>query len=53
MEFGKIDEIKAGASEGERLNEKLFSLMSKNCGHKDTYFLDELKLQPGLDTIPL
>jgi ATP-dependent Clp endopeptidase proteolytic subunit ClpP len=43
MEFGKIDEIKAGASEGERLNEKLFSLMSRNCGHKDTYFLDELK----------
>jgi ATP-dependent Clp protease protease subunit len=43
MEFGKIDEIKAGANEAERLNEKLFALMSKNCGHKDSYFLDELK----------
>lgn len=47
--FGKIDEIKAGANEGERLNEKLFSMMSKNCGHKEDFFLEQLKIRKMAD----
>ena len=42
-EFGKVDELKASSDEADRLNEKLFRLMSKNCGHKETYFLDKLQ----------
>ena len=42
-EFGKIDEVKAGNEEADRLNDKLFRLMSKNCGHNDSYFLDKLQ----------
>lgn len=41
--IGKIDEIKASADEAERLNEKLFRMMSKNCGHESDYFLNLLK----------
>lgn len=43
FEFGKVDEIKAGANEADRLNEKLFAMMSKNCGHKEDFFLEQLK----------
>lgn len=40
---GKNDEIQATAGETDRLNEQLFKIMAKNCGHKETYFIDELK----------
>lgn len=36
--FGKTEEIKADAKETERLNELIFKLIAKNCGHKDDYF---------------
>lgn len=43
-DHGKIDEIKASAEEGERINQKLFKMMAKNCGHKkEDYFLNILK----------
>jgi ATP-dependent Clp protease protease subunit len=38
--FGKVEELKSDAREAERLNKKLFSMMAKNCGKEDTYFLD-------------
>lgn len=37
MEFGKAEEIKAGAEEVERLNQKIYGLMSKNIGKPDKY----------------
>lgn len=40
MVFGKNEDIKASSAEVERLNNKLFTLMARNCGKKDTYFAD-------------
>ena len=35
---GKVEEIKASAKETERLDEKIFTMMARNCGKKDDYF---------------
>ena len=40
MEWGKIEEIKASAEEADRLNQKVYRMMAKNCGHNEEYFLD-------------
>ena len=40
MNWGKIEEIKAGAEETERLNQKVYQMMAENCGHHKDYFLD-------------
>ena len=40
MEWGKIEEIKASAEEADRLNQKIFRMMSTNCGQHQEYFLD-------------
>jgi len=42
-DFGKVDELKSSTAESDRLNEKVFGLLAKNCGHKDNYFIDQLK----------
>ena len=39
-EYGKVEEIKASAEETERLNQIVYKMMAKNCGHPDDYFLD-------------
>jgi len=39
MEYGKVEEIKASAEETERLNQKVYTIMARNCGKKDDYFL--------------
>lgn len=36
--WGKNEEIQADAKETERLNEKILTMMSRNCGHADDYF---------------
>jgi len=36
--FGKVEEIKASAKEADRLDEKIFTMMARNCGKKDDYF---------------
>ena len=36
--FGKIEELKADVKEAERLDEKIFTMMARNCGKKDDYF---------------
>jgi ATP-dependent Clp endopeptidase proteolytic subunit ClpP len=36
--FGKIEELKADAREAERLNEKVYTMMARNCGKPDDYF---------------
>lgn len=40
MKWGKVEEVKAGAEETERLNKKVYQMMAKNCGHSKSYFLD-------------
>jgi ATP-dependent Clp protease protease subunit len=40
MNWGKNEEIKANAAETDRLNERIFKMMAKNCGHKEDYFLE-------------
>lgn len=39
MDFGKVEELKAGALEASRLNDKIYTMMARNCGKKDDYFL--------------
>ena len=39
MGWGKVEEIKADAEEVERLNQKVYRMMAKNCGQKEDYFL--------------
>jgi ATP-dependent Clp protease protease subunit len=36
--FGKIEDLKANAREAERLNKKVYVMMSRNCGKSDDYF---------------
>lgn len=36
--FGKIEELKADVKEADRLDEKIFTMMARNCGKKDDYF---------------
>ena len=38
--WGKIEELKADVREAERLNKKVYEMMSKNCGKDSSYFLD-------------
>ena len=40
MKWGKVEEVKAGAEETERLNKKVYRMMAKNCGQPKEYFLD-------------
>ena len=42
MEYGKVEEIKASADETDRLNQKVYTMMARNCGKKDDYFLKKV-----------
>jgi len=35
---GTIEELKADVAEADRLDEKIFTMMARNCGKKDDYF---------------
>ncbi len=39
MDWGKVEELKAGAAEADRLNQKIYTMMARNCGKKDDHFL--------------
>ena len=39
MDWGKVEELKAGAAEADRLNEKIYTMMARNCGKKDDHFM--------------
>jgi ATP-dependent Clp protease protease subunit len=39
MDFGKVEELKAGATEADRLNTTIYTMMARNCGKKDDYFM--------------
>jgi len=36
--WGKVEELKADVAETDRLDEKIFTMMARNCGKKDDYF---------------
>ena len=40
--FGKVEELKADASEADRLNKKLFEMMAKNCNKPEDFFLKKI-----------
>ena len=39
MDMGKVEELKAGAKEADRLNGIVYKMMAQNCGKKDDYFM--------------
>lgn len=39
MEWGKVEEMKAGAKEADRLNDKIYHMLAQNCGKADDYFM--------------
>ena len=39
MNHGKVEELKVSAEECDRLNDKVYKMMARNCGHSDDYFL--------------
>ena len=41
-QWGKVEEIKASAAETERLNKKIYTMMARNCGHSDDFFINEV-----------
>lgn len=36
--YGKIEELKADVEEASRLDDKIFTMMARNCGKKDDFF---------------
>ena len=39
MDMGKVEELKAGAREADRLNTIVYTMMAQNCGKADDYFM--------------
>jgi ATP-dependent Clp protease protease subunit len=39
MDMGKVEELKAGALEADRLNNIVYTMMAQNCGKADEYFM--------------
>ena len=39
MDRGKVEELKANAEEADRLNNIVYTMMARNCGKKEDYFL--------------
>ena len=37
--LGKVEDLKAGSAEADRLNKKIYTMMARNCGKKDDHFL--------------
>ena len=40
---GKVEDLKVSANEADRLNEKIFQMMARNCGQSDDFFMEKLK----------
>ena len=36
--YGKVEELKAASEEAGRLDDKIFTMMARNCGKKDDFF---------------
>ena len=37
--YGKVEELKASSEEAGRLDDKIFTMMARNCGKKDDHFM--------------
>lgn len=42
MSWGKNEEIQASARQTNKLNNQIFKMMAKNCGHEANYFLNKM-----------
>ena len=42
MAFGKVEELKANAEETARLNKKVYTMMARNIGKADNYFVKKI-----------
>tara|TARA_A100001011_G_C14304019_1_gene842164 strand:- start:1110 stop:1712 length:603 start_codon:yes stop_codon:yes gene_type:complete len=40
--IGKVEEVKASAEESDRLNDKVYKMMARNCGQPDDYFKKQI-----------
>ena len=49
MAWGKLAELKADVEEAERLNEKIFTMMARNCGKADEFFFKKLRKKDRVD----
>ena len=49
MEWGKVEELKANAKEADRLNDKVYTMIARNCGKKDDYFLKKVHAKAHAD----
>lgn len=47
--WGKIEDVKTSATEGDRLNEMVYKMMAQNCGQPDSYFYDMVSKIRGGD----
>ena len=36
--YGKVEELEADVEEAKRLNKKIYKILARNCGKKDSYF---------------
>lgn len=41
-QYGKVEELKANAEESDRLNEEVYKMMARNCGHADNFFIKKV-----------
>ena len=41
--IGKVEDLKVGAAECDRLNDKIFTMMARNCNQADDFFIEKLK----------
>jgi len=48
-EYGKVEEVKASAEETDRLNQRVYTMMARNCGKKDDYFLKKVHAKGHAD----
>ena len=48
-EYGKVEEVKASAEETDRLNQRVYTMMARNCGKKDDYFLKQVHAKGHAD----
>jgi len=49
MAWGKVEEIKVSAEETDRLNKIVYTMMARNCGKKDDYFLKKVHTKGHAD----
>ena len=49
MAWGKVEEVKVSAEETDRLNQIVYTMMARNCGKRDDYFLKKVHAKGHAD----